>query len=80
MAGAETPAVNGHGTARALAHIYGALARGGEIHGVRILEPATIVRAMTEEATGPERMFLGAVPMRFGLGFILSEDTHSTRV
>jgi CubicO group peptidase (beta-lactamase class C family) len=73
---AEIPAVNGHGTARALAQIYGALARGGEIHGVRILEPATIVRATTEEAAGPERMFLGAVPMRFGLGFVLSDDTH----
>ena len=39
---AEIPAANGHGTARSLARIYGALARGGEIDGTRILEPASI--------------------------------------
>jgi CubicO group peptidase (beta-lactamase class C family) len=41
---AEIPAVNGHGTARALARIYGALARGGEIDGVRIRQ----ARLLTE--------------------------------
>jgi CubicO group peptidase (beta-lactamase class C family) len=73
---AEIPAVNGHGTARSLARIYGALARGGEIDGVRILQPQTIARATTEEASGPERLFCGGVPMRFGLGFVLSDATH----
>lgn len=73
---AEIPAANGHGTARALARIYGALARGGEIDGIRILKPQTIARATTEEAAGPERLFCGAVPMRFGLGFVLSDETH----
>ena len=73
---AEIPAVNGHGTARALARIYGALARGGEIDGVRIMKPDTIARATTEEAAGPERLFCGAVPMRFGLGFVLSDASH----
>jgi CubicO group peptidase (beta-lactamase class C family) len=68
--------VNGHGTARALARIYGALARGGEIDGIHILKPETITRATVEEASGPERLFLGTVPMRFGLGFVLSENTH----
>ncbi len=69
--GAQIPAANGHGSARSLARIYGALARGGEIDGVRILEPRTIARATVEEAAGPERVFCGAVPMRFGLGFML---------
>jgi CubicO group peptidase (beta-lactamase class C family) len=46
--GAEIPAVNGHGTARALARVYGALARGGEVDGVRILEARTIARATRE--------------------------------
>jgi CubicO group peptidase (beta-lactamase class C family) len=73
---AEIPAVNGHGTARSLARIYGALARGGEIDGVRILEPQTIAHATIEEASGPERLFCGAVPMRFGLGFVLSDESH----
>ena len=73
---AEIPAVNGHGTARGLARIYGALARGGEIGGVRIVTPETIARATLEEAAGPERLFCGAVPMRFGQGFVLSDATH----
>jgi CubicO group peptidase (beta-lactamase class C family) len=73
---AEIPAVNGHGTARALARIYGALARGGEIDGVRRLEPATIARATVEEAAGPQLVSCGPVPMRFGLGFILSESSN----
>ena len=37
--GAEIPAANGHTTARALARLYGALARGGEVDGVRIISP-----------------------------------------
>ena len=67
---AEIPAGNGHGTARALARIYGALARGGEIDGVRILQPETLDRAITQQAEGPDAV-LGGMPMRFGLGFML---------
>ncbi len=74
--GAEIPAVNGHGTARALARILGALARGGELDGVRLLDANTIARATQEEAAGPERLFCGAVPMRFGLGFVLNDQSH----
>jgi CubicO group peptidase (beta-lactamase class C family) len=73
---AEIPAANGHGTARALARIYGALARGGEVDGIRILRPETIERATREEASGPEKLFRGLVPMRFGLGFVLSDSSH----
>jgi CubicO group peptidase (beta-lactamase class C family) len=70
---AEIPAGNGHGTARALARIYGALARGGEVDGVRILEKGTIERAIDEQANGPDAV-LGGLPMRFGLGFMLRQD------
>jgi CubicO group peptidase (beta-lactamase class C family) len=70
---AELPAVNGHGTARALARIYGALARGGSIDGVHLLEPASIERAIEEHAFGPDAV-LGGMPMRFGLGFMLRHD------
>jgi CubicO group peptidase (beta-lactamase class C family) len=73
---AEIPAANGHGTARALARIYGALACGGVIDTIRILQPETIARATTEEVSGPERLFCGAVPMRFGLGFVLSDESQ----
>ena len=67
---AEIPAANGHGTARALARIYGALARGGEIDGVRILKPETIEQAIEEQSNGPDAV-LGRMPLRFGLGFML---------
>jgi CubicO group peptidase (beta-lactamase class C family) len=70
---AEIPAANGHGTARALARIYGALARGGEIDGVRILEPASIDRAREEQVFGPD-LVLAGMPMRYGLGFMLRQD------
>ena len=70
---AEVPAANGHGTARALARIYGALARGGEVDGVRLLEPESIELARTEQAFGPDAV-LGGLPMRFGLGFMLRQD------
>ncbi|MEE8165815.1 MAG: serine hydrolase domain-containing protein, partial [Myxococcota bacterium] len=65
---AEIPAANGHGNARALARIYGALARGGEVNAVRLLEPESIDRARSEQASGPDAT-LGGMPMRYGLGF-----------
>ena len=70
---AEIPAANGHGNARALARIYGALASGGEIDGVRLLEPDSILRARTEQASGPDAT-LGQMPMRYGQGFMLRSD------
>ena len=67
---AEIPAANGHGDARSLARIYGALACGGEVDGVRLLEPESILQARTEQASGPD-ITLAKMPMRFGLGFML---------
>jgi CubicO group peptidase (beta-lactamase class C family) len=71
--GAELPAVNGHGTARALARIYGALAAGGELDGVRLLARASIECASAEQVSGPD-LVLGGMPMRYGLGFMLRQD------
>jgi len=70
---AELPAVNGHGTASALARIYGVLARGGTQDGVHLLKPASIDRAIEQQAFGPDAV-LGGLPMRFGLGFMLRQD------
>jgi CubicO group peptidase (beta-lactamase class C family) len=72
--GAEIPAANGHGTARALAQIYGALACGGSIGGVQVLERKTIERACEEQASGPDAT-LGGLPIRYGLGFMLRSET-----
>jgi len=67
---AEIPAANGVATARSLARLYGCLARGGEIDGVRLLEPATIAHAATEASRGDDP--LSGRPLRFGLGFELA--------
>jgi CubicO group peptidase (beta-lactamase class C family) len=68
---AEIPAINGHGTAGALARIYGALARGGELDGVRLLAPASIERARAPEAVGIDPLL--GVPVRLGLGYWLTQ-------
>jgi CubicO group peptidase (beta-lactamase class C family) len=70
---AEIPAANGHGTARAIARFYAALASGGELDDVRVLESQTIERALQEQVFGPDSV-LGQLPMRFGLGFMLRQD------
>jgi CubicO group peptidase (beta-lactamase class C family) len=67
---AEIPAANAHTNARALARVYGALASGGEVDGVRVLSPESIERARTEQASGPDPVLFGR-PTRFGLGFAL---------
>jgi CubicO group peptidase (beta-lactamase class C family) len=54
---AEIPAINGHGNARALARIYGALARGGELDGVHLLSPATVEAARNPEARDMDALF-----------------------
>jgi len=70
---AEIPAANGHGTARSLARVYGALARGGELGGARILAPHSVEAAIEQQRFGADRVF-GGLPMRVGLGFLLRHD------
>ena len=67
---AQLPAANGHGTARALAQVYGALSRGGEIGGVRVIAPEAIRRFSEEQSSGPDEVLL--MPTRFSLGFMMS--------
>jgi len=67
---AEIPAANGHATAMGVARVYGALARGGELEGVRILRPDTVDRAIVQIGPGMT-MAAGGAPLRFGTGFIL---------
>ena len=51
--------------------MYGALATGGDLNGYRVLTPASIKRAYTEQANGPD-LVLG-VTSRWGLGFALNQ-------
>ncbi len=66
---AELPAANGHGNARALARVAGALARGGEIDGHRLLRPGAIERALEEQHYAADLVL--RLPIRWSLGFAL---------
>ena len=61
------PSANGHFTARALARMYGALANGGQIDGVRLVSPERIALMSTVQVDTPDRVIL--MPMRKSIGF-----------
>lgn len=67
---AELPAANGHGNARSLARMYGALARGGELGGVRLLSESAIGDASAPQAKMHDRVLNMEVTR--SLGFINS--------
>ena len=69
---AEIPAVNGIGTARSIARLYGCLARGGELGGVRLMRPET-VRLGRRELSRFRDPFQG-IPFVFGSGFELQTE------
>jgi CubicO group peptidase (beta-lactamase class C family) len=69
--GAEIAAANGHGTARSLARLYGALACGGAVDGVHVLSADSIRRCYTEQSRGLDAVLLRET--RFGLGFMLPQ-------
>jgi len=70
--GAEIPGANGHANARGLAKVYGTLARGGEMDGIRLMSSGTIENALVEQSNGIDAIL--ATPTRFGLGFQLNSD------
>jgi CubicO group peptidase (beta-lactamase class C family) len=63
---AEIPAVNGHGTARAVAGFYAALHQG------RLLSPATLAAMTSVEASGPDLVVGG--DRQWGLGVAVELD------
>ena len=65
---AEIPAVNGHGTARAVAGFYHALAAGS------LLSPGMLAEAVTPQCAGPDRVF--GEDNVWGLGFGISQDGY----
>jgi CubicO group peptidase (beta-lactamase class C family) len=69
--GAEIPGANGHSTARALARIYGALACGGSLDGIKFLSPNSLPRCYTEQSKGMDEVL--KFPTRFSLGYMLSQ-------
>ena len=65
---AEIPAVNGHGTARAVAGFYAALLEG------RLLSPGLLAEATSVQCSGPD-LVLGR-DNAWGLGFALDPDGY----
>jgi CubicO group peptidase (beta-lactamase class C family) len=74
---AEIPGANGHGAARDLARVYGALARGGTIDGVRVLQPESIARCASEQSHGADLVL--QIKTRFGLGVMLPQNRPDAR-
>ena len=68
---AEVPSANAHGTARGVARVYAALARGGALDGVTIVGTSALAAATTEQVYGPDLVLHR--PTRFGLGFQLTQ-------
>jgi CubicO group peptidase (beta-lactamase class C family) len=67
---AELPAMNLHATADGVARVFGALANGGELHGVRIVNPAAIA-AMTAVQSRRADMLLG-LEVNWARGVVLN--------
>lgn len=72
---AEIPGANAVGTARSVARLYGCLARGGELDGVRLLSEETVRLGRTELRRGWEQVM--DRPAAFGIGFQLQTEEQS---
>jgi CubicO group peptidase (beta-lactamase class C family) len=68
---AEQPAVNGITNGRSLAKMYGALV--AEVDGVRLLDEASVRRAVAPESVGRDQVLLAE--SRFGSGYMLLSPT-----
>jgi CubicO group peptidase (beta-lactamase class C family) len=67
---ATITSASGHGNARAIARLYAALSLGGQLDGVRLMSPATVDRAITEQHNMVEVMM--ERPYHQALGFLLT--------
>ena len=65
---AEIPSVNGQGNALGLARIYGALAAGGSVGGVRLLSPETLARGSASQIC--KRDVVLSFPMDWACGWL----------
>ena len=65
---AEIPSVTGHATAPALARLMGAMANGGWLDGVRLLQPNTIEAAAASRGRGADLVL--PYDLAWGAGFL----------
>jgi CubicO group peptidase (beta-lactamase class C family) len=71
---AQMPSANTHATAAGVARVYAALAAGGALDGVRVIDRDALAAAVAEQVYGRDLVL--DRPSRFGLGFQL---THPER-
>lgn len=69
---AEIPSANGHATARAIAELYGRLARGLSEEGIAPLRTETIRRATSLQSQGTDCVL--SIEVRWACGFLLSTN------
>ena len=75
---AEIGGGGGISNARGLAGMYGPLACGGALNGVRLVDPETLTRmGRTSASTNEDATLL--IPTRFALGFMKSMDNRARR-
>jgi len=72
---AEIPGAGAVAATRSVARLYGCLARGGELDGVRLLSARTIEQGRHALSGGVE--VLGGTERSFGTGFLLQDATRS---
>jgi CubicO group peptidase (beta-lactamase class C family) len=68
---AEVPSANAHATAAGVAGVYAALAGGGTVDGVRVVDSRALADAVAEQVYGEDLVLRR--PSRFGLGFQLTQ-------
>ena len=68
---AEVPSANAHASAAGIARVYAALAGGGAVDGVRVIDPGALADAVTQQVNGEDLVLRR--PSRFGLGFQLTQ-------
>jgi CubicO group peptidase (beta-lactamase class C family) len=68
---AEVPSANAHATAAGVARVYAALAGGGSVDGVRVVDSGALAVAVAEQVYGDDLVLRR--PSRFGLGFQLTQ-------
>jgi CubicO group peptidase (beta-lactamase class C family) len=68
---AEVPSANAHASAAGIARVYAALAEGGTLEGVRVIDRGALADAVTEQVNGDDLVLQR--PSRFGLGFQLTQ-------
>lgn len=69
---ATITSASGHGNARAIARLYAALARGGELDGVRLMSSTTRDQAISEQHNMTEAMM--DRPYHQALGYLLTSE------